>query len=193
MGASAGIGSRTRRAHLPFGSTVLSVSTARRSTGAPLAKPLCMARSAHVTRSTSSGLRRVNTTSTSEVSPIRMISGVKIWTRGRCLRSAKTRRVVDPVRPGVVPAQSSGHDARKPRAPRVELDCPGETSEPFAVQQRHEALAVEPGLVKAIAHARLGDRLRARKLLREVEGREGGEIDALRLEVEKRLEEVDAA
>lgn len=56
-----------------------------------------------------------------------------------------------------------------------------------------DVLAAELRLVKAIAHARLGDRLRARKLLREVEGREGGEIAALRAEVERRLEDADAA
>lgn len=56
-----------------------------------------------------------------------------------------------------------------------------------------EVLGAELRLVKAIAHARLGDPLRARKLLREVEGREGGEIASLREEVERRLEDADAA
>jgi len=56
-----------------------------------------------------------------------------------------------------------------------------------------DVLSAELRLVKAIAHARLGDRLRARKLLREVEGREGGDIGSLREEAERRLEDVDAA
>ncbi len=51
-----------------------------------------------------------------------------------------------------------------------------------------DVLSAELRLVKAIAHARLGDRLRARKLLREVEGREGGEIETLRAEAERFVE-----